>query len=105
MNNDRYRDPAELLLDEYCELGFAELCRACHLSADEVHIMVEEGIIDPLGGEPAQWRFKAVSIGRVRRARRLEQDLGVNLAGVALALDLLDEVERLRARVRRIEKS
>ncbi|MFA5493953.1 MAG: chaperone modulator CbpM [Porticoccaceae bacterium] len=105
MNNDQDRNQAELLLDEYRELGLAELCRACHLSADEVHILVEEGIIEPLGGEPARWRFKAVCIGRVRRARRLERDLGVNLAGVALALDLLDEVERLRARVRRMEKS
>jgi chaperone modulatory protein CbpM len=38
----------------------------------------------------------------VRCALRLERDLGVNLAGAALALDLLDELNRLRARQRRL---
>ena len=33
---------------------------------------------------------------------RLESDLGVNLAGVALALDLLAEIERLSIRVHRL---
>jgi chaperone modulatory protein CbpM len=30
----------------------------------------------------------------------LQRDLGINLAGAALALQLLDEVEALRARLR-----
>jgi chaperone modulatory protein CbpM len=34
---------------------------------------------------------------------RLQRDLGVNLAGVALALQLLDEVEALRARINALE--
>jgi chaperone modulatory protein CbpM len=33
---------------------------------------------------------------------RLQRDLGINLAGIAVALDLLDEVETLRARLRRL---
>jgi len=40
-------------------------------------------------------------VRRVRCALRLESDLGVNLAGAALALDLLEELNRLRARQRR----
>ena len=34
---------------------------------------------------------------------RLQQDLQINLAGVALALDLLDEIESLRALIYRLE--
>jgi hypothetical protein len=33
----------------------------------------------------------------VRRALRLQHDLELNLPGAALALELLDEIERLRA--------
>jgi len=33
-------------------------------------------------------------------ALRLQRDLGLNLAGAALALELLDEVEALRAQLR-----
>jgi len=32
-------------------------------------------------------------------ASRLQRDLGVNLAGAALALQLLDEIETLRAHI------
>ena len=32
---------------------------------------------------------------------RLQRDLGINLAGVALVMDLLDEIEELRGRLRR----
>ena len=89
------------LVEEDMELSLADLCRACQLPAERVYELVEEGVIEPLGREPARWRFRAVSVRRVRCAQRLEQDLGVNVAGAALVLDLLDELERLRARLRR----
>ena len=55
------------------------------------------------GRDPARWRFHGVSIRRVRRAQRLERDLGVNTPGIALALELLEELEQLRSRVRHLE--
>lgn len=91
------------LLEEDIELTLGELCRACRLPAERVFELVDEGVVEPLGREPAQWRFQAVSIRRVRCVQRLESDLGVNVAGAALALDLLEELERLRARLRGLE--
>ena len=49
--------------------------------------------------EPHSWRFTGVHMRRVRIACHLQSDLGVNLAGVALALQLLDEIEELRERL------
>jgi len=43
-------------------------------------------------------------VRRVRCAQRLEQDLGVNVAGAALAIDLLEELERLCAHLRRLAR-
>jgi chaperone modulatory protein CbpM len=40
----------------------------------------------------------------VRITRNLQRDLGVNTPGAALALELLEELEQLRARLRRLEK-
>jgi chaperone modulatory protein CbpM len=37
---------------------------------------------------------------RVRSALRLQRDLGVNLAGIALALDLMEELEDLRSQLK-----
>lgn len=98
------RDVTDLLsgeiLEEEVELTLGELCRVCGVPAEQVLELVEQGVAEPLGREPRRWRFRGVAIRRVHCALRLERDLGVNPAGAALALDLLEELERLRARVR-----
>lgn len=92
------------IFEEGIELSLADLCRACRLPAERVLEFVEEGIVEPVGQDSAQWRFQSVSIKRVRCALHLERDLGVNTAGAALALDLLEELERMRERLRRLDR-
>ncbi len=91
------------VLDEDVELTLVELCQACQMQAEQVFDLVEQGVIEPLGQDPARWRFRGISMRRILLVQRLERDLGVNVAGAALALDLLEELERLRARLRRFE--
>ena len=91
------------LLEDDVELSLAELCRASRLPAERVMEYVELGIIEPAGRSSGAWRFSGVCLNRIRTVRRLEHDLEVNLAGAALVLDLLDEIEALRARLRRLE--
>jgi len=91
------------LIDEDVEMTLAQLCRACELSEAQIIELVEQGVIDPLGPEPAEWRFVSVSLRRVRITRNLQRDLGVNAPGAALALELLEEIEELRARLRHLE--
>jgi chaperone modulatory protein CbpM len=91
------------LIDEDVEMTLAQLCQACEISEAQIIELVEQGIIDPLGPEPAEWRFVSVSLRRVRITRNLQRDLGVNAPGAALALELLEEIEELRARLRRLE--
>ena len=90
------------VLEEDVELTLAELCRTCRVPAERVFDLVDEGVIEPVGRDPARWRFHGVSVRRVHCALRLERDLGVNVAGAALALELLDELETARARLRRL---
>ncbi len=90
------------VMEDDVELTLADLCRACEVPAELVFELVEEGVIEPLGRDPIRWRFHGISVRRVRCALRLERDLGVNPAGAALALDLLEELEAMRARLRRI---
>jgi chaperone modulatory protein CbpM len=101
--SDRLKALSGEIVEEDMELSLADLCRACQLPAERVFELVEEGVIEPVGREPARWRFQGISVRRVRCAQRLEQDLGVNVAGVALVLELLQELEQLRARLQRME--
>ena len=91
------------ILEEEVVLSLGELCRASRLSAERVIELAEEGVIEPVGRSPESWRFRGTSLRRIRCAQRLEDDLGVNTAGVALVLDLLEELERLRVRLERFE--
>jgi chaperone modulatory protein CbpM len=91
------------ILEEEVVLSLAELCRASRLSAERVIELADEGIIEPIGRNPASWSFRGANLRRIRCAERLRHDLGVNTAGVALVLELLDELDRLRAHLERLE--
>lgn len=92
-----------IVVDEQVEVSLVELCRICGAERDEIHLWVAEGLLQPEGGgQPDQWRFRGATLARARRAARLRYDLELDVPGVALALDLLDEIEDLRARLLRL---
>ena len=103
MTNDLLSLLSGDVLEENVELTLAELCCACRVPAEVVFELVEEGVVEPLGRDPMHWRFRGISVRRVHCALRLERDLGVNVAGAALALDLLEELEALRTRLKRFD--
>ncbi len=63
---------------------------------------VFEGVLEPIGETPQDWQFTGQSLRRTRLALSFTRDLEINPAGVALALDLLDEIALLRARMQRM---
>ncbi|WP_078083572.1 chaperone modulator CbpM [Microbulbifer mangrovi] len=102
-SSNEHAEAVAVILDEGSQLTLRELCIACALSAEQVMALMDEGVIEP---QPAgdSLMFSGVCVRKVRRVVRLERDLGVNHAGAALALELLEEIEQLRARLRRLER-
>ena len=88
------------ILEEQVGLSLSEVSRACAVHAEMIVELVNEGVLMPDGREPHRWRFTGVHVRRATVALRLQRDLGLNLAGAALALELLDEVEALKAQLR-----
>ena len=82
------------LLDEEVGFTLGQLCQACRLHSEVIITMVEEGILDPEGEEPETWQFPGTCVTQVRIVVRLQRDLGINLAGAAVVLDLLDRLPR-----------
>ena len=93
-----------LILDEDCRLTLDEISTACSVHTEYIVELVDEGILEPVGQQREQqrWTFTGRSLLRARKARRLQQDLGINLAGAALVLDMMEEIERLRERLSRL---
>ncbi|HEY9105422.1 MAG TPA: chaperone modulator CbpM [Roseateles sp.] len=89
------------VLDDRMELTLVEFCRASRTEVEQIQVWVLEGVLKPHGESPADWRFTASALRRARIARTLAQDLHLNPPGVAMALDLMDEIEALRSTLRR----
>ena len=88
------------LVDEHA-LDLDAFAAACGTEARVILQLVDEGLLRPLALLPA-WRFGGEELVRVRRIRRLQRDFEANLQSVAVMLDLIDEVERLRGALHRV---
>ncbi len=103
--NAKHPLQGELLAEDNL-LSLEQLCRSCAMPAEHILLLVEEGIIEP--HDPAaeaaseHWHFHWRSVSRVRTSARLQQDLGINLAGVGLALELLERIAALERRLQQI---
>lgn len=89
-----------LALGDEAWLELEELARACGADMAWVRALVDEGLVLPPVEQP-RWRFGGVELARARRIRRLQRDFEANLQSVAVMLDLMDEIERLRAVLQR----
>lgn len=76
-------------------------CAACVVEQDWVVRRVEEGLFPASGRAVAEWRFSGVALARARRMREIERDFDAVPELAALAADLLEEMDELRARLRR----
>jgi chaperone modulatory protein CbpM len=85
-----------VVLDEQVTFTLHEFCDACGVRSELIIEMVEEGVIEPARRTETEWEFHGHALVRAQRALRLVRDLDVNWPGAALALDLLDEIERLK---------
>ena len=92
-----------LLLGEDNCLSLFELSHACDVHADWVIELVNEGILEPEGNDIQQWQFSGISLRRVQTCVRLKQDLDLNLPGIALTLQLLEELQTLNDHLRAID--
>lgn len=81
-------------------LTLEELCRRSHVDAAWVTELVDYGVIDAHGRSHAEWHFAAVTIVTVAKAKRLQRDLSLNPPGIAAVLDLLEQIEDLKAQLR-----
>lgn len=101
MNHRRQYTYSVEILEEDVQWTQVEICEVCDISAEELTDYVSEGLIDPVGRNPDEWRFQGATLQRIRFAKHVQQDLGVNAAGAALALDLLQEISRLKRKLDR----
>jgi chaperone modulatory protein CbpM len=84
------------IVEHDVHMTMVELAKATQTPEDLIMAWVSEGVLSPAGASPQDWRFSGDSLKRAKTAARLMHDLELNSPGVALALDLLEEITHLR---------
>lgn len=83
------------IAEEQETLSVARLCELCDGDSTLIEELVEEGVLEVTS--PEEPRFAGTALRRARLAVRLQRDLGVNTAGVAIVIDLLERIEMLES--------
>lgn len=85
-------------------IGAAEICELCRLDLPSILELAELGIVSRRESVAGGWQVPATALPRLRVAGRLMRDLGVNVSGAALALELLEAQHELERRIRSLER-
>lgn len=93
------------VLDRGTRFTLREVCERSDVHAEFVVKLVSHGVIAPMEeGPTSSWCFDTVALSRLRKAQRLQRDLKINLPGLAMSLELLDDVQALRREVARLNQ-
>jgi chaperone modulatory protein CbpM len=87
------------IVENEVHMTIVELSHASRTPEELIMSWVSEGVLSPSGSTPQDWRFSGDSLRRAKTAAHLTHDLELNIPGVALALELLDEIAQLRTRM------
>jgi len=85
-----------VLMDETVTYSYLDVCERCHLSEDALVEMLEHGLFTPHVTHLENIQFDQKTLGKIQAACRLQRDLELNLPGVVLVLELLDELAYIR---------
>jgi MerR family transcriptional regulator/heat shock protein HspR len=75
---------------------------SCH--PQTLRMYEREGLVSPFRSRRNLRMYSDADIERLRMIKRLTQDLGVNLAGVEVILELLDKVEHQGSEIERLKR-
>lgn len=90
-------------LEAHPTFTLEELSHAANVTSEFINELIEYGVIEPQGDSP-NWQFDANHLRRIRKALHLQRDLEINFAGIALVLELMEEMEYMRAQMDLFEK-
>jgi chaperone modulatory protein CbpM len=92
------------LLGEGDWIAVSEICELCRLDLEAVLELAALGVVSSREQAPGDWQVAATALPRLRIAGRLIRDLGVNVSGAALAVELLEAQRELESRLRHLER-
>ncbi len=94
MDKNHENGMSGMVLDETVVFTLAEISERCHVSQHVVIEMIEYGLVEPDKTQD-EMRLDAFALQRIQSAARLQHDFDINMQGVAMILELMDELNDL----------
>lgn len=84
----------------HCHIDSGERVSLCSLELDPrvIDLFERHGIIEAEGE-----MISAVEVLRIKKVLRLKKFFGVNLAGAAIIVDLLERLEKMQEKIERLQ--
>lgn len=102
MNNDKV--VTGVLIKETTTYTFMEVCKKYSIPIELLQEMIDQGLFASQSTDPEQIQWDLKSLQRLESAFRLHRDLDINLPGVALVLDLLEQIDQMQRELEVLRK-
>lgn len=93
-----------VVIEEEISNSMTQVCAQYRIPEQLLLEMIEQGLFENHKISAESFTMTPQDKRRMESAFRLHRDLGINLAGVALALDLLEELEEVRQELAILKK-
>ena len=88
------------ILDEQLSFTLTQFAETCGQSPEWILQLLEYDILPTRAIQTEEHLFLGEDLSRARRAYRLQRDFDASFSAVAMMLDLIDEVQKLRKQIR-----
>lgn len=86
-------------------VSFEELCQSISINEKQMLELIEQDIVTPVTGRiREEWKFNVTAISIANKAARIHLELLVDWADIPLVLNLLEEIDELRAENDRLKQ-
>lgn len=84
-----------VLIEDSETISYTEVCHKYNIPKELLTEMMEYGLFSNQSAQIEQLKLNPKELKRIESAFRLHRDLGINLPGVVLAIELLEKIEHL----------
>jgi chaperone modulatory protein CbpM len=94
-----------VLIEDSKTVSYTEVCQKYNIPEELLREMMEHGLFSNQSTQIEQLKLNQKELHRIESAFRLHHDLGINLPGVVLAIELLEKIEKLDNELRILRKA
>lgn len=84
-----------MLIEETETISYIEVCKKYNIPEKLLIEMMEHGLFTNQSTRLEQLKLNQKELHRIESAFRLHHDLGINLPGVVLAIELLEKIQQM----------